>query len=127
MTWNVVAWALQALLAVVFVFHFVLYAVSPAALTRPMSAQGQWPPAISEGFRRFIGIAELLGAIGLILPAATRILPWLTPVAAAGLAFVTLSATVYHLRRREPPALPLVIMVLCLVVVWLRWQVVPIS
>jgi hypothetical protein len=126
MTWNVVAWILQALLAIVFVFHFVLYALSPAALTRTMREQGQWPPAIPDGFRRFIGIAELLGAIGLILPAATRILPWLTPVAAAGLAFVTLSASVYHRRRREPP-FPLVIAVLCLAVVWLRWQVVPIS
>lgn len=126
MSWNLVAWVLQAVLAVVFLFHFVLYAISPPAMTRAMRDQGQWPPAIPEGFRRFIGIAELLGAIGLILPAATRILPWLTPVAAACLAFVTLSATVYHLRRSEPP-FPVVIAILCLLVVYLRWVVVPIS
>lgn len=125
MAWNVIAWVLQALLALVFVFHFVLYAISPERLTRGMREQGQWPPAIPEGFRRFIGVAELLGAIGLVGPAATRILPWLTPVAAACLAFVTLSAGVYHLRRREPP-LVLVVMILCLVVVFLRWRVVPI-
>ena len=125
MAWNVVAWILQALVALVFVFHFALYAISPEVLTRRMRTQGQWPPAIPEWFRRFIGIAELLGAIGLVGPAATRILPWLTPVAAACLAFVTLSASVYHVRRREPPT-PLVIMILCLVVVLLRWQVVPI-
>jgi len=123
--WNVIAWVLQALLALIFVFHSILYAVSPDVLTRSMRAQGQWPPAIPEWFRRFIGIAELVGAIGLVGPAATRILPWLTPVAAACLAFVTLSASVYHLRRREPP-FPLVLTILCLVVVFLRWQVVPI-
>lgn len=126
MSWNVVAWVLQVLLALVFVFHFVLYAISPEALTRGMRDQGAWPPAIPDGFRRFIGIAELFGAIGLILPAATRILPWLTPLAAAALAFVTLSATVYHLRRSEPP-FPLVLAILCLLVVYLRWAVVPIS
>jgi len=107
------------------VFHFVYYAISPEALIRGPREQGQWPPAIPEGFRRFIGVAELFGAIGLVGPAATRILPWLTPLAALCLAFVTLSATVYHLRRREPP-FPVVFMVLCLAVAYLRLQVVPI-
>ena len=126
MAWNVIAWILQGLLALVFVFHFVLYVISPEALTRSMRAQGRWPPAIPGWFRRFIGIAELLGAIGLVGPAATRILPWLTPVAAACLAFVTVSASVYHARRREPPFPALPIAILCLVVVFLRWRVVPI-
>ena len=125
MSWTLVAWILQALLALFFVFHFVYYAISPEALVRGPREQGQWPPAIPEWFRRFIGIAELFGAIGLVGPAATGILPWLTPLAALCLAFVTLSATVYHLRRREPPR-PVVFMVLCLAVVYLRWRVVPI-
>jgi putative oxidoreductase len=123
---NIVAWILQVLLALVFLFHFVVYAISPEALVRRMREQGLWPPAIPEGFRRFIGIAELAGAIGLIVPALTHVLPWLVPLAALGLAVVTISATVYHLRRREPP-IPAVLAALALVVVYLRWQVVPIS
>jgi hypothetical protein len=124
---NTIAWILQILLALVFAFHFVLYAISPEALTRPMRAQGGWPPKIPEAFRRFIGAAELAGALGLILPAATHILPWLTPLAAFCLAIVTGSAVVYHIRQKEPPYAQAVIAVLCLVVAYLRWQVVPIS
>ena len=123
---NVVAWILQILLALGFLSHFVLYAISPGPMVRGMRAQGQWPPAIPEGFRRFIGIAELAGALGLILPALTHILPWLTPLAALCLAIVTISASVYHLRRKEPP-FPAVLAVLCLVLFYLRWQVVPLN
>jgi hypothetical protein len=123
---NTIAWILQILLALVFAFHFVLYTISPDALTAGMRKQGAWPPAISDGLRRFIGIAELAGALGLILPAVTHILPWLVAVAAVCLAIVTILASIYHLRRKEPP-FPAVIAVLCLVVAYLRWQVVPLS
>jgi hypothetical protein len=51
---------------------------------------------------RFIGTAESLGAIGLILPAAAGIAPVLTPVAATGLAITMVLAAATHLRRREP-------------------------
>jgi len=125
-SWNLVAWILQGLLALFFVFHFVLYVISPEVLVRGPREQGQWPPAIPGWFRRFIGIAELFGAIGLVGPAASRILPWLTPLAALCLAFVTVSATVYHVRRREPPIIALLLMVPCLAVAYLRWRVVPI-
>jgi hypothetical protein len=57
--------------------------------------------SIGEGLRGFIGIAEILAAIGLILPSLTRILPSLTALAAAGLMIVLSSATVLHLSRGE--------------------------
>lgn len=57
--------------------------------------------AIPPGFRRFIGVAEVLAAIGLILPGLTHILPWLTPLAATGLVIVMISAVIFHVRRRE--------------------------
>jgi hypothetical protein len=123
---NIVAWILQVLLALVFALHFVVYTFAPEALTRPMRAQGAWPPAIPDGLRRFIGVAELAGALGLILPALTHILPWLTIVAALCLALVTILASIYHLRRKEPP-FPAIFAVLCLVLAYLRWQVVPIN
>ena len=123
---NVVAWILQILLAVVFLGHFVYYAISPEAMIRGQREQGRWPPAIPDGLRRFIGVAELAGALGLILPALTHILPWLTILAALCLALVTILASIYHLRRKEPP-FPAIFAVLCLVLAYLRWQVVPIS
>ena len=123
---NVVAWILQVLLGVVFLFHGVMYLFAPEALVSRMREQGGWPPSIPTGFRMFIGAAEIAGAIALVGPPLIHVLPWLTPLAALALAFVTGSASVYHVRRREPP-LPLVFMVLALTVAYLRWVVVPVS
>jgi uncharacterized membrane protein YphA (DoxX/SURF4 family) len=67
-----------------------------------------------------IGVLEVLGAIGLIVPAATGIAPILTPVAALGLALVMAAAVLVHVRRKEQFASPLVLGVLALVVAVLR-------
>lgn len=77
----------------------------------------------------FIGIAEILAAIGLILPSLTRIAPGLTPLAAAGLVIVMAGAIVYHARRGEYPMVgaTAVLLVLAAVTALLRWQTVPIS
>ncbi len=56
---------------------------------------------------RFIGISELLGALGLILPAATKIKPSLTPLAALGLLTIMILAMGFHLSRGEAQALPI--------------------
>jgi hypothetical protein len=50
-------------------------------------------------FFRFIGLAEVLAAAGLTLPTSTGIMPWLTPLAAAGLLVIMLGAAVLHVRR----------------------------
>ncbi len=57
----------------------------------------------SLGTVRLIGVLELLGAIGIVLPALTGILPWLTPLAAIGLALTMIGAAITHLRRSEYP------------------------
>jgi len=126
---NVLAWVLQGLLALVFLFHGVLYSLSPEPLTRTMREQGAWPPAIPAWFRVFIGVAEILAAIGLILPSVTRVLPGLTPLAAGGLVIVMLGAIVYHARRGEYPMVAGVAVLLVLVALtgFLRWMTVPIS
>jgi len=123
---NILAWILQVVLGILFVFHGITYLAAPEGLVGRMRQQGSWPPSISISFRRFVGGAEILGAVGLIAPALFHVLPWLTPLAALCLAFVTASASVYHVRRHEPPA-PLIVTVLCLVVAYLRWVTVPIS
>ncbi len=56
-----------------------------------------------RGLLTFIGVSEMLGGLGVVLPALTGILPWLTPLAAAGPALIMLLAAGFHLRRKEVP------------------------
>jgi uncharacterized membrane protein YphA (DoxX/SURF4 family) len=93
-----VLWVLQVLLGLAFIGAGVMKATQPYDA---MAIQMAWVSAVPEWLVRFIAVAEVLGGIGLILPAATRILPWLTPLAAAGLALDMLLATVFHLARAE--------------------------
>lgn len=118
---NIVLWILQVLLASVFLWHGWLYFSPPAELVEIMNAQ------FSQGFRMFIGVAELLGAVGLILPSITRILPWLTPIAAVGLTIVTGSACVYHLSRGEvgTAIFPLILCALAIFIAYTRWKIKP--
>jgi hypothetical protein len=80
-------------------------------------------------FVRFIGVAEILGAIGLILPALTGILPWLTVAAAIGLAIVMASAIIFHLMRGEANhiAVNVVFLALLLFVVYGRLALAPLA
>lgn len=80
-TASAVLWTLQALLAALFLFAGGMKFVMPvAAMTQQVPVSGT--------FLHFIGSMELLGALGLILPGALRIRPWLTPLAAAGLVII---------------------------------------
>lgn len=72
------------------------------------------------GLIRFIGISEVLGALGLILPAALRILPVLTPLASLGLAIIMGLATALHASKGEPIVTQVVFLLLTLFVVWGR-------
>ena len=127
--WNTVAWILQALLAVAFLLHGILYAIAPEPMVRAMRDQGAWPPSIPPAFRVFIGVAELVAAVGLVLPGLLHVGTFLTPLAAAGLIIVMVGAAVYHVRRNEMGVLPpvLVLLVLSVVVLVVRWQVSPLS
>lgn len=68
-----------------------------------LQAQMPWVEGALGGSVRFIGAVEVLGAIGLTVPAATRVMPKLTPLAAVGLGTVMLLAAVTHLSRGEAP------------------------
>ena len=84
---NVLLWIAQGLLAVVFLFAGGMKLILPlSAMAGPISLPGP--------FLRFIGVAEVLGAIGLILPGLLRIRTGLTPLAAAGLVIIMTGATV---------------------------------
>jgi hypothetical protein len=87
----------------------------------------EWLSAVPPVLMTFIGSAEILGALGLILPAATGILPWLTPLAAAALALVMLLAASFHATRREYPNLTgnLVLLLVAAFVAYGRWVLAP--
>jgi putative oxidoreductase len=76
---NIALWVVQALLALLFLLAGFPKATQP--LDRLAGRMG-WVKVVPQALTRFIGIAEILGAIGLILPALTHILPWLTIAAA---------------------------------------------
>ncbi len=119
---NVLLWVVQGLLALLFLFAgSTKFTMPPEQLT-----QG----GMSLGFIRFIGVCELLGAIGLIVPSATRIRPGLTPLAAAGLVIIMIGATIVTLRmppQPPGPAFPAVVGLLAAFVAYGRWRLAPLS
>jgi uncharacterized membrane protein len=94
---NLLLWFGQILLALAFLGVGYTHTLGfDQASTRPGRT---WMTAVGRDRMRIIGILEILGAIGLILPAATRVLPWLTPLAASALAVLMVLAIVFHARR----------------------------
>jgi uncharacterized membrane protein YphA (DoxX/SURF4 family) len=106
-------WILNGLLALAFL------AAGAMKLARPkqalVSSGMGWAEDFADPQVKLIGLAEVLGAFGLILPMLLGVAPILTPVAAVALAAVMLAATVVHLRRKESPAPTLVLAVLSVV------------
>ncbi len=96
---NIALWVIQVLLAAMFLFAGVLktFQYERARASLP------WVKDVPRELVTFIGISELLAGLGLLLPALTGILPWLTPLAAAGLALIMLLASGFHASRREWP------------------------
>jgi uncharacterized membrane protein YphA (DoxX/SURF4 family) len=94
---NVALWILQALLALAFLGagagHILKY---DRMATQPRMS---WVTSVGRDRLRIIGVLEVLGAIGVVLPAVTGVLPWLVPVAAAFLALLMAIAVVFHARR----------------------------
>jgi len=120
---NIMLWILQALLAAAFAAHGWMLVFPPPALLPIMNEQ------LGVPFRIFLGVAEIAGAAGVLLPAMTRKMPWLTPVAAGCLAFVVASATVLHLSRSETSAAitTAILTLLCALVAYGRWRVLPVA
>jgi uncharacterized membrane protein YphA (DoxX/SURF4 family) len=98
---NIALWAAQVVLAFAFIAAGGMKVFAHEKY-KALSAKNR-PMEITRGLVMFIGIAELLGAIG-IIPMAANVAPFLSPIAAVGLAIVMLLAIFYHLRRRESPA-----------------------
>jgi len=119
---NILLWVLQALLAAAFLAHGLLLLMPPADIAAQMTAE------LPRSFWVFLGVAEVAAAIGITLPGAMRILPWLVPSAAAGIMFVMVSATIWHVMRGEisSAVVTLVLLVMATFVAYMRWRVHPI-
>ena len=114
---NVTLWVIQGLLAALFLFAGSMKLILPIeAMAGPVSLPG-W-------FLRFIGVAEVTGAIGLILPWLTRIQPRLTPMAASGLVIIMSGATAITVigGPAATAAVPFVVGLLAATVAYSRWQ-----
>ncbi|REF29348.1 DoxX family protein [Calidifontibacter indicus] len=95
---NVTLWIIAIVLAVVFLMAGLAKVSQPKEkLAEKMGWVEDWSPNAVK----LIGAVEILGAIGLVLPAATGVATVLTPLAATGLAIVMLLAAVVHARRKE--------------------------
>src|SRR5215208_4050491 len=95
---NATFWVLQVLLAL----FMGLASGAPKLLLSAEALAPNMPIPIPEALLKFIGVGEILGALGLILPGVTRIRPMLTPLAALGIALIASCATVYQLLAGQP-------------------------
>jgi hypothetical protein len=118
---NTALWIAQGLLAVLFGMAGFMKAhpADPAACRADGRLAGRAP-----ALTRFIGAAEIAGAIGVIVPILLATLPWLTPLAAAGFVAIQILAIGFHIRRRETAPLPFnaVLLALSLFVVIGRFE-----
>ena len=110
---NIVLWVVQGLLAVVMALAGAVKVVTPR---EKLAEKLHWAKTWSDANVKLLGLAEVLGGVGLVAPAATGILPVLTPVAAVCLAVLMGGAVKTHRDLKEPTAPALVLGVLCLVV-----------
>jgi DoxX-like protein len=119
-TMNVALWVVQGLLAVLFLF------AGGAKLVLSLD-QMAGPVALPGWFLRFLGVAEVLGALGLVLPGLLRIRPGLTPLAAAGLVIIMIGATVVTLvgGMVAVALMNLVVALLAAFVAYGRWRLAP--
>ena len=113
-------WIVQGLLAALFLFAGGVKLVMPIAELEKQTGMPGW-------FLRFISVAELLGALGLVLPGLLRIRPGLTPLAAAGLVIIMLGATVLNLRGGDlfSTGVTVVVGLLAAFVAYGRWKIAP--
>jgi hypothetical protein len=117
---GALVWSVQGLLALLFLFAGGMKLVMPIEMLKG-------PVALPGLFLRFIGVCEVLGALGLILPGLTRIRTGLTPLAAAGLVVIMVGAVVVTLAGGvvAPALVPAVVGLLAASVAYSRWRLVP--
>ena len=120
---NIGLWILQLLLAAAFLAHGWLFLAPPPEIAVQMNA------TLPRWFQLFLGVAEVMAAVGLTLPGLTRIMPFLVVWASVGVMIVTISATVLHLMRSEfsSAVITLVLFAMASFLAYMRHRVLPIG
>jgi DoxX-like family len=118
---NTALWIVAGVLAAAFAGSGLMKLLVPK--DKLVNAGQGWAADVSAGNVRLIGLAELLGAVGLTVPALVHIAPILVPLAAVGLVLVMVGAGVVHARRKEVPniAVNVVLLALAVFVAWGRF------
>ena len=104
---NTALWIIQGILAAMFAFAGILKSTQPI---QKLTGQMAWVSRFPAWTVRLVGISELLGAIGLIVPLLIGVGPILTPLAAAGLALIQLFAVLHHSKYHEGKAIVMNVM-----------------
>jgi putative oxidoreductase len=123
---NFTLWLVQGMMAAMFTFAGLVKAFQSI---EQLGAQLPWVNEVPVFLVRFIGIAEFLGGLGLLLPSLLRIKPILTPLAALGIFTIMVLAFIYHVVMAEYDALVINVIfgALALFIAWGRYSKVPIS
>jgi putative oxidoreductase len=123
---NFTLWLVQGMMAAMFTFAGLVKAFQSL---EQLGAQLPWVNEVPFFLVRFIGIAEFLGGLGLLLPSLLRIKPILTPLAALGIFTIMVLAFIYHVVMGEYDALIINVIfgALALFIAWGRYSKVPIS
>jgi uncharacterized membrane protein YphA (DoxX/SURF4 family) len=113
---QVLLWAVQAVLAIVFVAHGLMFLFPPPEIAVLMNE------SLPRWFQLALGVAEVLGGIGILLPALTGVFPFLVSWAAIGIAITMICATVWHIVRAEysSAAVTFVLLAMAALVVYKR-------
>lgn len=117
---NATLWIVQSLLALAFVASGAMKVFAYEKYQTLSEKKG--PSGLTRGLVIFIGIAELAGGLGVVLPMAANIAPLLSLWAAVGLSCIMLLAIGFHLRRHESPVPPIILFVLTMFVVFGRFS-----
>lgn len=123
---NIALWIAQGLLAMMFLMAGAMKTFQPIEV---LAESLPWVTSYSQILVRFIGVSELLGGLGLILPSLLRIKPFLTVWAAVGLVVVMLFASIFHASRGEFSAIGMnvVLMAIAAFIAWGRNEKAPIQ
>jgi uncharacterized membrane protein YphA (DoxX/SURF4 family) len=117
---NTTLWIAQSLLALAFIGSAAMKLFAYEKYKAQSEKNG--PTGLTRGLVTFIGIAELAGGLGVVLPMAANIVPSLSMWAAAGLSVIMLLAIGFHVRRHEPPVAPVILLLLTMFVVFGRFS-----
>jgi hypothetical protein len=121
---NIFVWILQGLMGLFFLRH----GIDMIKLADLLRERAPWATELADWQRKAIGIAEMLGGLGLILPGLFGIYTFLTPISAGGLALTMISSIVYHLQRKDESralVMNFVLLFFTGIIAYYRWIVLP--